>query len=92
MFGYALYLAQAGGKHPAAKPLKGFGSAGVLEVVEDHQSGTYRAVYTVRLKDSVYVLHVFQKKSKTGIETPQKDIDLVKARLQTAIEHHKAKN
>jgi len=92
VFGYALYLAQAGGKHPAAKPLKGFGSAGVLEVVEDHQSGTYRAVYTVRLKDSVYVLHVFQKKSKTGIETPQKDIDLVKARLQTAIEHHKAKN
>ena len=92
MFGYALYLAQTGGKHPAAKPLKGFGSAGVLEVVEEHQSGTYRAVYTVRFKDAVYVLHVFQKKSKTGIETPQRDLDLVKARLQTAIEDHKARN
>ena len=92
VFGYALYLAQTGSKHPAAKPLKGFVGAGVLEIVEDHQSGTYRAVYTVRFKDAVYVLHVFQKKSKTGIETPQRDIDMVRTRLQTAIEDHKGKN
>jgi len=80
MVGYALYLAQTGAKHPAAKPLKGFTGAGILEIVEDHHGDTYRAVYTVRFGDAVYVLHVFQKKSKHGIATMQKDIDLIKSR------------
>jgi len=83
-FGFALYLAQCDGKHPDAKPLSGFRGAGVLEVVEDHDGDTYRAVYTVRFADAVYVLHVFQKKSKKGIATPQRDIDLIKARLKLA--------
>ena len=83
-FGYGLHLAQTGLKHPDAKPLAGFGSAGVLEIVEDWRAGTYRAVYTVRLKGAVYVLHVFQKKSKQGIETPKADMDLIRARLKLA--------
>lgn len=91
VFGFALYLAQTGGKHPDAKPLKGFHGAGVLEVVEDHVGDTYRAVYTVRFADAVYVLHVFQKKSKKGIATPEKDIELIKSRLKTAEEHHRGK-
>lgn len=91
LMGYALYLAQTGGKHPSAKPLKGFTGAGVLEVVEDHMGDTYRAVYTVRFADAVYVLHAFQKKSKSGIATPQRDIDLIKTRLQRALEHHTGK-
>ena len=91
LMGFALYLAQTGGKHPAAKPLKGFGGAGVLEVVEDHHGDTYRAVYTVRFGDAVYVLHAFQKKSKSGIATPQRDIDLIIIRLQRALEHHAGK-
>lgn len=82
-FGYALHVAQAGGKHVQAKPLKGFGGAGVLEVVEDSQSHTYRAVYTVRYASAVYVLHCFQKKSMAGIATPKPDMDLVRARLKT---------
>ena len=81
--GYALYLAQIGGKHVSAKPLKGFGS-GVLEVVSDHRGDTFRAVYTVRFQDRVYVLHAFQKKSKKGIATPQPDIDIMKQRLARA--------
>jgi len=88
VFGYALYLAQIGGKHPAAKPLKGFSGASVLEIVEDHDTNTYRAVYTVKTAETVYVLHAFQKKSKSGIATPKKELDLIKARLQRAIEHH----
>src|ERR1700687_4228321 len=80
--GYALYLAQMGGKHAQAKPMKGFTGAGVLEVVEDHDGETYRAVYTVRFKSAVYVLHVFQKKSKRGAATPKPEIDLIKKRLQ----------
>lgn len=91
LMGYALYLAQTGSKHPSAKPLKGFTGAGVLEIVEDHMGDTYRAVYTVRFADAVYVLHAFQKKSKSGIATPQRDIDLVKTRLQRALEHHTGK-
>jgi phage-related protein len=88
--GYALHLAQIGAKHPQAKPLKGFGGAGVLEVVEDHAGDTYRAVYTVRLEGAVYVLHAFQKKSKSGIKTPKKELDLVRDRLRRAeIEHAK---
>jgi len=84
IFGYALYLAQIGKKHEDAKPLKGFGSAGVLEVVEDWHGDTYRAVYTVRFSAAVYVLHVFQKKAKKGIETPKYEIDLIRKRLTAA--------
>jgi phage-related protein len=86
-FGYALYLAQTGRKHDEAKPLKGFGSAGVLEVVESEEGGTYRAVYTVKLNHAVYVLHCFQKKSTDGIATPKPDLDLVRARLKAAEAH-----
>jgi phage-related protein len=84
--GYALYVAQMGGKHPDAKPLRGFGSAGILEIVENHAGDTYRVVYTVRLAERIYVLHAFQKKSKTGIKTPKSEIDLIKARLKRAEE------
>ncbi|AFY99197.1 type II toxin-antitoxin system RelE/ParE family toxin [Calothrix sp. PCC 6303] len=69
VMGYALYLAQCGEKHDSAKPLKGFKGAGVLEIVEDFDTNTYRAVYTVKIADVIYVLHVFQKKSKHGIRT-----------------------
>ena len=87
--GFALYEAQCGLKPTAAKPLKGFGGAGVLEMVSDYQSDTYRAVYTVRLEERVYVLHAFQKKSKKGIATPKADIEVVKRRLRQAEELHK---
>jgi phage-related protein len=80
--GFALYLAQAGQKHPAAKVLKGFGSAGVLEVVEDFRSDAYRAVYTVRFARAVYVLHCFKKKSTKGAQTPKPDAELIRARLR----------
>lgn len=85
--GYALHLAQNGLKHEQAKVLKGFGSAGVLEVVEDDDGNTFRAVYTVRLKNAVYVLHCFQKKSHKGISTPKHEIDVVEARLKLAKQH-----
>ncbi|KGP23800.1 toxin RelE [Xanthomonas citri pv. fuscans] len=88
-FGYALHLAQAGKKHEQAKPLKGFGSAGVLEVVENASGGTYRAVYTVRVASAVYVLHCFQKKSTHGITTPKPDLDLIRDRLKAAEAHAK---
>ena len=83
-FGFALSLAQAGDKHDAAKALKGFGGAGVLEVVEADVGGTYRAVYTVRFAEAVFVLHCFQKKSKRGIATPKEDMDIIHARLKIA--------
>ena len=83
-FGYALSLAQAGDQHDSAKVLHGFGSAGVLEVVEDDAGGTYRAVYTVKFKEAVFVLHCFQKKSKRGIAAPKGDIDIIRARLKVA--------
>ena len=86
--GYALYEAQKGNKHPSAKLLHGFGGAGVLEIVENYDGDTYRAIYTVRLAGLVYVLNIFQKKSKSGIKTPKAEIDLVKARLKRAEEHH----
>ena len=86
--GYALYLAQVGRKHADAKPLKGFGGAGVLEVVEDFDGNAYRAVYTVKLAGAVYVLHAFQKKSRKGIKTPQADLDRIRARLKMAEEIH----
>jgi phage-related protein len=88
--GFALYVAQQGGKHRDAKPLRGFGGAGILEIVDDFDSETYRAVYTVRFAGRVYVLHVFQKKSKTGIKTPKAEINLIQSRLKRAEEEHKA--
>ena len=84
LFGFALCLAQEGRKHEQAKPLRGFGSAGVLEVVEDWDRSTYRAVYTVRFEGVVFVLHIFQKKSKRGAATPKADIDLIHERLKAA--------
>jgi phage-related protein len=83
-FGYALHLAQTGNKHEKAKPLTGFGGAGVLEIVEIQQGNAYRAVYTVRYANAVYVLHCFQKKSTHGIATPKRQIDLIKARMLVA--------
>jgi phage-related protein len=85
--GYALYLAQLGSKHVSTKPLKGFGSAGVLEVVEDFDGETYRAVYTVRFLKAVYVLHCFQKKSTHGIATSKSDMELIQKRLKAAELH-----
>ena len=92
VIGFALYLAQIGDKHPDAKPLRGdpaFKGAGVLEVVDDHDGDTYRAVYTVRFAGVIYVLHAFQKKSRKGIETPKHEIDVIKARLKVAEAHYR---
>lgn len=86
--GFALYQAQVGLKHRDAKPLRGLGSR-VLEVVSRHDGNTFRAVYTVRFKVAVYVLHVFQKKAKRSAETPKHDIDLIKGRLKVAEQHYK---
>jgi phage-related protein len=88
--GYALFQAQIGLKHANAKPLKGFGGAGVLEVVTDHVGDTYRTVYTVKFAMAVYVLHAFQKKSKTGSKTPAEDMELVERRLKAAEADYKA--
>jgi phage-related protein len=88
--GLALFFAQLGDRHPAAKPLQGFGGAGVLEVVEECRGNAYRAVYTVRFAKIVYVLHAFQKKSKRGIRTPMKEIELVRRRLRQAEEDYRA--
>jgi phage-related protein len=87
--GYALYLAQLGLEHTNVKPLTGFGGRGVLEVVEDDAAGTYRAVYTVKFKEAIYVLHAFQKKSKKGKETPKEEMEIVKTRLKIAEHKHK---
>jgi phage-related protein len=87
--GYALYLAQLGMKAKKAKPLKGFGGAGVLEVISDHVGNTFRAVYTVKLAGFVFVLHAFEKKSRKGISTPKMDIDLIKKRLKIAADYYK---
>ena len=84
VFGHAIDLAQAGGKHQDAKVLTGFGSVGVLEVVEDDRGDTYRTVYTVKFSGWVYVLHCFQKRSKSGIKKPREDMDLIHARLNAA--------
>lgn len=84
LFGFALSLAQSGDRHESSKVLKGFGGAGVLEVVEDDVGGTYRAVYTVKFAEAVFVLHCFQKKSKRGIATPKEDMDIIHARLKIA--------
>ena len=81
---WLLYVAQQGGMHRKAKPLKGFGEAGVVEIVSDYRGATYRCIYTVRIAGSVYVLHVFQKKSKKGRETPKAEIELIRRRLREA--------
>ncbi|CAK0738323.1 Type II toxin-antitoxin system RelE/ParE family toxin [Gammaproteobacteria bacterium] len=83
-FGHALDFAQHGGKCDAAKALKGFGSAGVLEIIEDDRGGTYRVVYTIKFREAIFVLHVFQKKSKSGIATPKPDLDIIRERLKIA--------
>ncbi len=85
--GFELFLAQAGQHPPSAKPLKGLGN-GVVELIEDFDGDTYRAVYTVRFRDAIYVLHAFKKKSKRGIATPKSDIDLIKRRLKDAESDH----
>ncbi len=86
-FGYALFLAQIGSTPASARPLRGFRGAGVLELIEDFSTDTYRAVYTVRFAGVVYVLHVFQKKSTQGIKTQAHDQDLIQQRLRDS-EHH----
>ncbi len=83
-FGHALDFAQRGEQHGAAKPLKGFGGTGVLEVVENDTGGTYRAIYTVKFEEAVFVLHCFQKKSKSGIATPKEDMNIIRARPKVA--------
>jgi phage-related protein len=89
VMGLAINDAQNGEEHPRAKALKGFGGRSVLEVVDDEDGDTYRAVYTVRFAGVVYVLHAFQKKSKRGIETPKRDIEVIKARLKLAETHYR---
>ncbi len=89
--GYALWFAQIGDKHPHAKPLRGFGGAGVIEIVEDFHGDTYRAVYTLKLGGFVYVLHAFQKKSRRGAETSQGDLALIRARLRAAEADYQAR-
>ncbi len=86
--GQALFTAQEGKTDPAAKPLKGFGGASVLEIVASHHGNAWRAVYTVRFQDAIYVLHVFQKKSTRGIATPTREMDLIKRRLAEAERDH----
>lgn len=90
--GYAIYVAQRGGKHGDAKVLSGFGGAGVLEVVKDFRGDTFRAVHTLRFAGTVYVLHAFQKKSKTGRKTPRRDIELIEKRLREAAKIAKGEN
>jgi phage-related protein len=89
VMGLAINDAQNGEEHPRAKALKGFGGRSVLEVVDDEDGDTYRAVYTVRFAGVVYVLHAFQKKSKKGIKTPKREIELIKARLKLAEAHYR---
>ena len=89
--GAALSVAQFGGKHPSAKPWKGAGSV-VFEIVEDYRSDAYRAIYTVKFADAVYVLHAFQKKSPSGIRTPRRDVQLVAQRLKQAQQEYEARH
>ena len=82
--GYALYVAQRGGRHRDTKILSGFGGAGVVEIIKDYRGDTFRAVYTLRYRGAVYVLHAFQKKSKSGRATPRRDMELIQQRLRDA--------
>ncbi|HWE39392.1 MAG TPA: type II toxin-antitoxin system RelE/ParE family toxin [Isosphaeraceae bacterium] len=91
VFGFALWLAQNGGRHVDAKVLRGFGGAGVLEVVASHHGNAFRLIYTVRFAEAVYILHAFQKKSKAGIKTPQADREMIRRRLRIAEEHHESR-
>ena len=86
--GQALYAAQHGEQYPSVKALQGFGGRSVLEIIEDYRGNTYRAVYTVKFRGTIYVLHAFKKKSKKGVATPQRDIDLIKRRLADAEQHY----
>jgi len=88
VMGYALHLAQQGGRHPDAKPLKGFMGGSVLEIIADYDRDTWRVVYTLKYKDAIYVLHAFQKKSKQGIRTPRLHSNMIRRRLKLAQEHH----
>ena len=88
VIGFALSEAQAGGKHPGAKPLRGYKGAGVLEIVDDFDGDTYRAVYTVKMEGVVYALHAFQKKSKSGKATDRTDLEMIDRRLKLAIEDY----
>jgi phage-related protein len=87
--GVALYAAQQGETDPSAKPLKGFGGTAVLEIIAKHEGGTWRAVYTVRFSEAVYVLHAFQKKSKRGVTTPKKEMEIIRHRLAEAERLHR---
>lgn len=84
LFGHALHFAQCGDQHATAKVLKGFGGSAVLELIKDDAGNTYRAAYTVKFEEAVFVLHCFQKKSKRGIATPKKDMDIIRTRLKVA--------
>ncbi len=88
---FALGIAQKGDKHHKAKPLKGFGGASVLEIVDRDKNATFRVVYTVKFEDVIYVLHSFKKKSKEGIKTPKQEIDLVKSRIKLASINYESK-
>jgi phage-related protein len=89
--GQALYAAQYGEEYPSVKALRGFGGRAVLEIVAPHEGDTFRAVYTIHFHEAIYVLHAFQKKSKKGISTPQKEIDLVKKRFAAAARDYREK-
>jgi phage-related protein len=90
VMGFALHQAQIGGKHEAAKPLKGFGGGGIPEIVDDYDGDTYRGVYTVKFPNAIYALHAFQKKSTSGIKTSKGDIELIQKNLKAAEAHSKA--
>ncbi|HTF63548.1 MAG TPA: type II toxin-antitoxin system RelE/ParE family toxin [Edaphobacter sp.] len=87
--GFALRMAQKGEKHADAKPLKGYKGASILEIISDHDGNTYRAVYTVKIKGVIYVLHCFQKKSRKGIKTPASEMEVVEDRLKRVLELHR---
>jgi phage-related protein len=92
VMGYALFVAQSGGRHRKVKTLKGYSGGGVVEIVDDHDGDTFRTIYTLRYASAVYVLHAFQKKSKRGIATPQTDLRLIDQRLRDAQKLHEENN
>jgi phage-related protein len=90
--GQALYAAQWGEEYPSVKAMQGFGGRSVLEIVAPYAGDTFRAVYTVRFEDAIYVLHAFQKKSKRGLSTPQRDISMIKQRLAAAVQDYRERH